>query len=172
MNESDRKESDGKVAKSGNGMKVPFLLKAVLWDKPMLMLSFSIRGLGKLDLRYSWELLVLCLLLPAFFGVILAVSSYVLLQRKGETGQFLLSTAELNEKVARDLQPNPKWKRILSSAFYFLFAGDLTFDAMSSQYHRGLHWGLAVLLLLCAILIVASEFVLSRRKQSASAHPQ
>jgi CHASE3 domain sensor protein len=114
---------------------------------------------------------ILSLLMPAFFAAILVVSSYMLMRRRGKTGRFLLSTAELKEKVARDLVPKPMWKRIVFSAAYFLFASEATYDAMTSQHHRGLHWGFAVLIWLCAIIIAASELQLSRRKQSALAHP-
>jgi len=191
MNESDGREAAPKVAKSEHGVKIPFLLKAVLWDKPIFMLSFSILmlgmcvpvvpllfritsrvRLGKLEPVWGRELVILSLLMPAFFAGIFAVSSYMLLQRRGKTGRFLLSTAELNEKVVRDQEPKPMWKRIAGSVIYFLLACNMTFDALSSQNHRGVYWGLAVLMWLCAIIIAALEFVLSRRKQSAPAHPQ
>jgi hypothetical protein len=190
MNESDGREAARKLAKDEQGVKIPFALKAVLWDKPMLMLSFSILmlgmcvpvvrllfritsrvRLGKLEPVWGRELVILSLLIPAFFAVIFAVSSYMLLRRRGKTGQFLLSRAELKERVARDLQPKPKWKRIAGSAIYFLLACDITFSAMSSQHHRGLYWGVAVFIWLCAMLIAAAEFGLFRRKQSVPAHP-
>lgn len=139
-------------AKSERGGRAGFVLKAVLWDKPLFMLALStvllcmslplvlllvrVAGdgrLARLDHRFSVEMVILVLSLPAFFACMFAVACFVLLRRKRKTGRFLLSRGELKQKIARDLEPKPMWKRILVSGIYLLLACDMTFDAMSTS---------------------------------------
>jgi len=124
--------------------------------------------LARLSHRFGMEPVIVILAFLVLVAFIIASSCFALLRRKGKTGSFLLSTAELNVQVARFLEPGPPWKRIVPSALYFLLAGGLTYGVLTGQ----VKWFVAAVVWLGAILNAVGEFRRSRRRQSASALPE
>jgi hypothetical protein len=190
MNESGKLESEQSLSPSKQGRKIPFLVKAIFWDKPLFILTFSLGMIVimifpfvkivillsdpvKFDRiqRFGMPIMLMAFSVPAMFLCISIVAFVFLLRRKRKTGSYFLSREKLNESVARSLKPKPLWKVITIAALYCILAIDMTYSAMIRQHHRGFGWFLAALLWVCTIIIAASEFRLFMRKGTMPTPP-
>jgi hypothetical protein len=176
MNEAGGQETQETLNPGKQGRKIPFLIKAIFWDKPLSLLTFSLLMMGmfsplvflmihaardgrleRLE-KLGLPILMMILSFPALFLCVFVVTVVILLRRKLRTGSFLLSREKLDVNVARSLKPQSLRKRIILAAIYWFIAIDETYVAATTQHHSQFKWGFAAFLWLVTAFFTVDVF--------------
>jgi hypothetical protein len=173
MNEADELVTEQPLNQNRYGVRMPYLVKAAIWDKPLFFLFFGLLMLGISSpliiliyhavkngrlLQHGSPILLMALSVPAFFLCTALVAFVLLLRRKLKTGGFLYSRVVLDAMIASSMMPQPLRKRIVAAVIYCLIASNQTYVATISHRYPQFIWGFTIFMWLITAIFTVNIF--------------